>query len=290
MEAVIEEMAFIRKLALVLTIPMILCVSGGEAQEKLVSDRTLIVGTKEAPPFAMKTDGTWTGISIDLWHQIADELGLKFEFRESDLQGLLDGVAKGSFDLAVAALTITSEREKRFDFSHPFYTTGLGIAVAAKTRNPWLAVLKRFVSPSFLKVVAALSFLLLLVGFLIWWVERKKNQQQFGGSPAEGIGSGFWWSAVTMTTVGYGDKAPITIAGRIVALVWMFAAIIIISSFTAAITSSLTITQLQSPVRGPEDLPKVRVGTVSGTTSASYLQENDISGLQGAPRGVAGRG
>ena len=270
-------MSLFRNLGVAFTVLITLCVSGGEAQERLVSGRTLIVGTKEAPPFAMKTDGTWTGISIDLWHQIADELGLKFEFRESDLQGLLDGVAKGSFDLAVAALTITSEREKRFDFSHPFHTTGLGIAVAAKTRNPWLTVLKRFLSPAFLKVVAALSVLLLVVGFLIWWFERKKNQQQFGGSPAKGIGSGFWWSAVTMTTVGYGDKAPVTLAGRIVALIWMFAAIIIISSFTAAITSSLTVTQLQSPVRGPEDLPKARVGTISGTTSASYLRENEIS-------------
>ncbi len=113
MGAVIEDMAFIRRLAFVLTIPMILCAGGGEAKKRLVSDRTLIVGMKEAPPFAMKADGAWTGISIDLWRQIADELGLKFEFRESDLQGLLDGVAKGSFDLAAAALTITSERENR---------------------------------------------------------------------------------------------------------------------------------------------------------------------------------
>src|SRR5262245_4059237 len=40
-------------------------------------DRELVIGTKEAPPFAMKApDGTWTGISIDLWRQIAEKLGV----------------------------------------------------------------------------------------------------------------------------------------------------------------------------------------------------------------------
>jgi ABC-type amino acid transport substrate-binding protein len=103
----------------------------------------LIVGTKEAPPFAMKTKkGEWSGISIDLWRQIAADLEYAFEFREQPLQALLDGTVDGSLDAVVAALTITSERELRFDFTHPFYTTGLGIAVASKQRNPWLSTLK----------------------------------------------------------------------------------------------------------------------------------------------------
>jgi len=189
----------------------------------------------------------------------------------------LDGVVNGSLDAVVAALTITMEREQRFDFTHPFYTTGLGIAVASKQRNPWLSTLKRLASPGFIKVAASLALLLFGVGLLVWWFERRKNPQQFGGGAARGIGSGFWWSAVTMTTVGYGDKAPVTIWGRILALVWMFAAIIIISSFTAAITSSLTVNKLESPIKGPQDLPGVRVGALPDTTSGSYLEENNIS-------------
>jgi ABC-type amino acid transport substrate-binding protein len=98
----------------------------------------------------------------------------------------------------------------------------------------------------------------------------------FGGSSPEGIGSGFWWAAVTMTTVGYGDKAPRTIGGRVVALVWMFASLIVISGFTAAIASALTLGGLGSPVQGPEDLDKVRVGSVPRTTSGIYLDEEGI--------------
>ena len=247
-------------------------------QQNSPSPRALIVGTKEAPPFSMKTpDGQWTGLSIDLWRLIAAELNFRYEIRELPLKQLLEGVKDGSLDAAVAALTITPEREKNFDFTHALYTTGLGIAVTGAAHNPWTTVAGRFVSAAFLKIIATLALLLLGVGILVWCFEHKRNPQQFNGGIARGIGSGFWWSAVTMTTVGYGDKSPITLAGRIVGLVWMFVAIIIISSFTASITSSLTVTQLESVIKGPEDLPKVSVGSVANTTSESYLQQNHIS-------------
>lgn len=79
-----------------------------------------------------------------------------------------------------------------------------------------------------------------------------------------------------MTTVGYGDKAPRTLGGRVVGLIWMFVAIIIISSFTAAITSALTVNQLGSSIHGPKDLPEVRVATVASSTGETYLQRQHI--------------
>ena len=262
------------------SILMMLIIGGVNAQQQPLPQRTLMVGTKESPPFSMKEpDGNWTGISIGLWQQIAAELDLTYEFRELDLKQLLDGVRNRSLDVAVAALTITPEREKNFDFTHTYYTTGLGIAVASKAHNPWVTVFRRFLSFAFLKIVLSLALVLLVVGFLVWWFERKKNPQQFNGNVAKGIGAGFWWSAVTMTTVGYGDKTPITFAGRVAALVWMFVGIILISSFTAAITSSLTVSQLGSVVKGPEDLPRVTVGTIINTTSESHLEQIHISYL-----------
>ena len=239
--------------------------------------RTLVVGTKEAPPFVVRQpDGTWSGISITLWKQIAEELNLSYEWQERDLQGLLEGVEDGSLDAAVAALTVTAEREEGMDFSHPFYASGLGIAVRAEEGGRWLSVIRGFLSMAFLKVVGVLVLLLLLVGLVIWVVERRRNPEHFGGSPAQGIGAGFWWSAVTMTTVGYGDKAPVTAIGRIVGLIWMFTAIIIISSFTAAIASSLTLSQFNHAVEEPGDLRDVQVGTVPSSTSAEYLQAQHI--------------
>jgi ABC-type amino acid transport substrate-binding protein len=238
----------------------------------------LMVGTKEVPPFAMKgADGKWTGISIELWQMLAAELKLDYQFKEMDLEDLLSGVQSNSLDAAVAAITVTSDRERVMDFTHPFYITGLGIAVSAPSGTPWMEVLRRVLSPQFLAVVGLLALVLMSVGLLVWLLERNKNREQFGGKFLEGIGSGFWWSAVTMTTVGYGDKAPRTVAGRIVGLIWMFAAMIIISSFTAAITSALTVSQLGSSIRGPGDLSHVRVATVVSSTGEQYLKARHIN-------------
>ncbi len=241
------------------------------------TDKKLVIGTKEAPPFSMKTDdGEWVGISIDLWRQIASDLEYAYEFRQYDLPGLLQGLETGKLDAAVGALTVTSEREKRIDFSHPFYATGLGITLKSKNKNPLIGFLKSLLSYDFLRTATGLIVLIFSVGLIVWWFEKKKNAEQFGDSIGKGIAAGFWWSAVTMTTVGYGDKAPKTTVGRFVAVIWMFAAVITISTFTAAISSSLTVQQLEALIKGPEDLPRVRVGTIAGTTSAYYLQKKRI--------------
>jgi polar amino acid transport system substrate-binding protein len=237
----------------------------------------LRVGTKEAPPFALKRpDGSWTGISVELWRAVATELGYTFELHEYDLTDLLNHVADGSVDVGVAALTITPEREGRMDFTHPFHVSGLAAAVRADAGSGWLKVLSHFLSVDFLQIVLALAALLLVVGLLLWAFERRENQEHFGGSPAQGIGSSFWWSAVTMTTVGYGDKAPRTLGGRLVALVWMFAGLIVISSFTAAITAGLTVERLGDSIQVPEGLAEAQVGTVPGSTSAAYLDWRQI--------------
>lgn len=252
--------------------------------------RELVVGVKVTPPFVMRgqRDG-WSGISVELWRRVAEQLGVRYRFVERDLKGLLQGLERNEIDIATAALTVTAEREKRLDFTHPFYSTGLGIAVPSTEGSAWLGVVERFFSPRFLKVVAGLAAVLLIAGALVWLFERRKNPDEFGGRPREGLASGFWWSAVTMTTVGYGDKSPRTVGGRVVALVWMFGSIIIISSFTAAIASSLTVSSLESPVRGPSDLPKVRVASIPGSTSGQYLQRHGVGFVRfGGPQDAVG--
>lgn len=92
----------------------------------------------------------------------------------------------------------------------------------------------------------------------------------------EGIRSGLWWSTVTKTTVGYGDKTPVTPTGRTVAIVWMFVSVITVSGFTAAIATVFTVQQPGSRVQGPNDLHGLTVATVPGSTSPEYLAEHRI--------------
>lgn len=232
----------------------------------------LTIATRNVPPFAMKVDGGWDGIAIELLRRIAEETGLEFDLKEMSLPQMLDATVKGQVDAAAAALTITAERERVMDFTHPFYSSGLGVAVRQRSEVTWLSALKRIGSGPFIQSMAALLGVLTLVGALVWLVERRRNGQ-FQSHPVRGIGSGIWWSAVTMTTVGYGDKAPVTLAGRIIGLVWMFASIIMISGFTAAIASSLTVGELDQAIRGVDDLRGKRVLTLDSSTSAAFLDE-----------------
>jgi ABC-type amino acid transport substrate-binding protein len=242
-----------------------------------LSNKRLLVGTMTAPPFAIRTDdGRWTGISIELWEKIAhfQEYQYQYQAFDYDRPGLLRAVEEGEVDLAIATLPITETDESRIDFSHPYYSTGLGIAVLRQSQLRRWALLQPVLSPRFLTAVGMLLGIILVVGLAISFVERRSNPEHFGAGLFRGIGQGIWWSAVTMTTVGYGDTVPKSSLGRLFALTWMFSSIFLISCFTAVMASSFTAEKLQQEISSPDDLTWVRIGTVSDSRGDQFLSEH----------------
>jgi polar amino acid transport system substrate-binding protein len=234
------------------------------------------VGVKESPPFIIKNeDGTYSGISVNLWEKIAKDLDIKYDYKEYKLSDLLLAVENEDVDISINPLTVTSQRASKMRFTQPFFITNLAIATNKKTENKLILFVRNLFSWQFFASVMLLFVVLLAFGFLAWLFERNKNKEEFGPGLA-GIGQALWWSAVTMTTVGYGDKAPKTFGGRIVALIWMFTAIIIISGFTASIASSLTVNELESSINGPSDLKKVSVVSVKASSGVDYLKSHNI--------------
>jgi polar amino acid transport system substrate-binding protein len=236
--------------------------------------KILRIATRQTPPFSFKDEnGIWKGVSIELWQTIAHEKNYQYTLEETSLTELLDGLEKGKYDVGVAGITITSERAKTLTFSQPFISSSMGIAYI-KTQSPWLNVVEKFISFTFLKIVLLLITVLLLAGFGVWLFEHKKNKE-FGGKPHKGLGSAFWWSAVTMTTVGYGDKSPRTAGGRIIGLLWMFTSVIILTSFTASIVSSLTLASTKEKIT-ISSLKYKKIGTVPNSVAASILKNYNI--------------
>ena len=79
-------------------------------------------------------------------------------------------------------------------------------------------------------VIASVSTVMTVVAGLLVTVVEHKNYPS--------IGTGLWWAAQTVTTVGYGDNVPTNLAGRLVAVLVMLLGIGFLTVITAAITST----------------------------------------------------
>jgi ABC-type proline/glycine betaine transport system substrate-binding protein/ABC-type amino acid transport substrate-binding protein len=240
----------------------------------------LRVATMLFEPFVIFQGRQYTGFSIDLWNEIAEEIGLNYEiYGVNSLAKLLDDVERQAADLATAGIGITSLREMSLDFSHAYFESGLQIMVRGGSESFLGGVFPRVISVIFssqvLYVIGLLLILLLISAHIIWISERGRNPQ-FAQGYLKGIWQSFWWAAVTVTTVGYGDKTPRGIAGRVFALIWMFSGFFILAYFTASVTSTVTVEKLQGTIEGPKDLHGKAVATVRGSTAAEYLQKMGV--------------
>ena len=78
-----------------------------------------------------------------------------------------------------------------------------------------------------------------IAGFIAWIMETWSNKEEFPRPFLHGLLEGFWWSFVSMTTVGYGDKSPKSIPARIFAVFWILTGITICSIYVAALTTQI---------------------------------------------------
>ena len=248
---------------------------------------SLKVSVREAPPYSMQdAAGNWHGLAVGLWREIAEANQWTYEWvQDTASEPALAALRTGAVDV-IAVVPLDPYLGPDLRQSYAYHESSLGVALP-NSSSLWSTVAGVF-SMQFLYVVAGLIVLLLIVGVLVYFLERGGNEEQFGGERSvwEGIGSGFWWAGVTMTTIGYGDKAPRTLPGRAIAMLWMLVALAVTSSLTATI---ITATEARNLVEFPEGLKKLTVGTVAGSPADDYLRrrgqqvkpaDNAIIGLE----------
>ena len=241
---------------------------------------TLRVGYTTAPPFIIEENGELTGINVWLWEQIAEDLNLNYEFVPLGFSAMLDSLETGGIDLSINPLTITGARNRKMAFTHSYYAANATVVVAeTSSLQKFLQFLKAFFSLNFIKGLLALLLIIFLFGLTGWYFERKKNPVHFRKG-SRGIWDGVWWSAVTLTTVGYGDKAPKTRWGKVAALVLMFGGLLFISGLTASIASSLTVNQLSSDPESFNEFKDRRVGSVKNTGTIQFLRSHFFKNIE----------
>ncbi|WP_170984218.1 transporter substrate-binding domain-containing protein [Rhodoligotrophos defluvii] len=242
----------------------------------------LTVGTMAAPPFAMQArSGQWSGISIDLWALLAKELQLQYRLVEyPTLEALIDAVARGEIDVAAAALTITAARERMLDFSQPYYVTGLSIAVPTDGQTRWLALLRAASALGLGQAAASLLVIALFVALAMLLIEHFSRLRGPRGE------HGLWWAA--HAPAHQQAIRPQTWPGRMLGA--LAAALLLVSFVSFGVTLALSwLGRSERPqVSSISDIAHVRVGTVSGSSSADYLERHDIrfTGFPNAAEGL----
>jgi polar amino acid transport system substrate-binding protein len=237
-------------------------------------DRPLQVVTQIIPPFVLEKRGKLVGFSIDLWCSISEELGIESQlFKDPSEESLLATVKSSKADLGIAAISITSEKSKRNDFSQPIFESGLQILVKNQAdSNSILGVLVAIFSPTFLQLIGIILGMILLPAHIIWFFERHHEDGIISGEPYfPGIFKAFWWAAATLGAQA--EEMPKSSLGRVVAIFLMFTSVVFLVYFTDAVTTALTVQKSQASIEGPADLPGKTVATVSGSISETYLRE-----------------
>jgi polar amino acid transport system substrate-binding protein len=246
------------------------------------SDHKFRVATRIIKPFVFEENHALTGFSIELWQEISGQLNAKSEFvMKATVKDLLEATRSKEADLAIAAISITAEREIDWDFSQPMFDAGLQIMTPAQGTSSGLftGITGGVFSSTVLPFLGLVLLMLLVPAHLVWFFEQKHSTGMLTHrSYFPGIFEACWWAASTLATQA--DQMPRAALARIVAVIWMFTSVVFIAYFTAAVTSALTLQQLRGDINGPEDLPGKRIATVKGSTSMDYLRSLNIEATE----------
>ncbi len=242
-------------------------------------DEPLQISTVERQPFIFfQEDGTLSGFSVDLWVEIASRNGWALEWVKHDnFPEMIDSLTSGKSDVAIANISITSEREKLLDFSHPIYDSGLQIVVPdVEGRSSLLAIIW---ASGAVQLIGGAIVVLLIIAHVLWFFERNtpnNRHDYFRDDYFGGVWDAFWWAFIIMTMGGFENEVPASIFSRILAIFWIVASLFFVSTLTAKITTSLTVEQLTSDINSVSDLIGKRVGVGANSAMSKFLDVTNI--------------
>lgn len=111
------------------------------------SDATTDDGSAEAKTYIIATDttfapfefqneaGEYVGIDLDLLAAIAEDQGFTYEMNYLGFNAAVQALEAGQADAVIAGMSITEERQEKFDFSEPYFDSGVVMGVAADNED-----------------------------------------------------------------------------------------------------------------------------------------------------------
>ncbi|KAH7373087.1 hypothetical protein KP509_17G036400 [Ceratopteris richardii] len=239
-------------------------------------------GFKQFVSWSGNSSNVFNGFCIDVFQMALNYLpySVPYTFVPFGINGppvyddMIDRLAEKIYDAVVGDLTITTKRMEKVDFSQPYVESGLVVVVPfkdANTSNEWA-----FLRPFTTKMWITTFLFFIFTGMVIWMLEHKKNRD-FRGKPKKQVVTLLWF---TFSTLFFSQREKTKSAcGRFVLLVWLFVVLIITSSYTANLTSILTVQQLIPTIQGITSLQSmnVPVGYQAGSFARDYLISINIA-------------
>lgn len=251
----------------------------GECQAALhgtTAKGPLRVAITPVAPFVLPQAARPEGFSIDIWNEVARRMGVRFAFTKVAARGdELSAVTQGEADVAIAAITMTPEREKLVDFSTPYFDSGLQIIVRAQNESSFMSSLRSTPWLAIGQLVGIAIVIVFLLANLVWLLERRQDPA-FQKPYLRAIGEGLWVTMLIISTGEHGERATAGLWKRVLVPAMWLIGVVLITQLTATLTSSQTVARLESNIQGPEDLPGKRIGTVPGTIAADYLAQRGL--------------
>ncbi|KAL5569998.1 hypothetical protein UlMin_026573 [Ulmus minor] len=217
----------------------------------------------------------FTGYCIDIFEAVMKALPYHIEYEyipfrlpngssAGTYDDLVYQVYLGNFDAVVGDITIRYNRSLYVDFTLPYTESGVSMIVPVKeksSKNAWV-----FVMPLTWALWATSGFFFIFIGFVVWVLEHRINEE-FRGPISHQIGTSFWFSFSTMVFAH--RENVFSNLSRLVVIVWIFVVLILTQSYTANLTSLLTVQQLQPTITDVNQL--LRNGDKVGYLEASFV-------------------
>merc|ERR1711953_1489125 len=189
-------------------------------------------------------------------------------------------------DMAVIDMSITAIRQTAVDFTMPYMSTGVGILY--KKKRPPPQNLFSFLMPLSLDVWIYMTTAYLGVSITMFLLARLtpfewENPHPCVDEPEElenelTLHNCFWHNWGSLMQQG-SDIAPKAISTRMVAGMWWFFTLIMVSSYTANLAAFLTASKMSSPVNSAEDLAKqtkIKYGTYCCGSTRTFFRDSTI--------------
>ncbi|MBP6671718.1 MAG: NAD-binding protein [Bacteroidetes bacterium] len=118
-----------------------------------------------------------------------------------------------------------------------------------------LRILKR---NQLIQMTVAIFIVIIATAAIVFFFEHRSNSEQY-----RSYGDALWWSIVTVATVGYGDVVPKTELGRIFASLTILSGVVLISLFTATISSVFVARKIKES-QGLQDIDFIQHTLICG--------------------------